>query len=218
MLTDEIIFFENKTKNNYLCRVKPLNNISNMKKFTMILGAVILGFMLASCGDNKKDTIIEKFNTFFDEETATLSQIDDADALVEYAHSFSERHDNLFTKLTEEFPLDDDENFVGMNQEDNDAVWGSYQDRFDALNEQFIEKGAAFFEPIIADLEDFITEDIFPLAEQYDVVPDDVIESLNDQLMQKFDMAEKYIDLCNDEQYDRYLDILSLFSDDEEEE
>lgn len=66
-----------------------------MKKVTLLLGAIVLGFMLTSC-ENKKQTAVNLFNTFFDEELATLNKVEDADGWMAYYDAASERFDNFF--------------------------------------------------------------------------------------------------------------------------
>ena len=69
-----------------------------MKKVTLLLGALVLGFVLTSC-ENKKDVAVSLFNTFFDEELAQLNKVGDADSWMAYYDAASERFDNFFNTL-----------------------------------------------------------------------------------------------------------------------
>ena len=190
-----------------------------MKKVTLLLGALVLGFVLTSC-ESKKDNAIKMFNTFFDEELAQLNKVEDADSWMAYYDAASERFDNFFSMLNEKVPLDEDGNIIGLNQTDSDAAMKIYDDRMDDYLAQRDAKGAALYEPFISDLEGSF-DDIVNLFDQYESVesvPDEAFDPLYDKFMEKFDLADQYVLLSDDEQYDRYLVLYDmLYGDDEEE-
>ena len=200
------------------------NNITlttiNMKKVTLLLGAIVLGFMLTSC-ENKKQSAINLFNTFFDEEVSILNKVEDADGWMAYYDAASERFDNFFNMLNEQVPLDDDGNIIGLKQADSDEALKIYDDRMDDYLAKRDEKGAALYEPFISDLEGSF-EEILGLFDQYENVedvPDEVFDPLYDKFMEKFDAADQYVLLSDDDQYDRYMTLYDiLYSEDEETE
>ena len=190
-----------------------------MKKVTLLLGAIVLGFVLTSC-ENKKATAVNLFNTFFDEEISLLNKVEDADGWMAYYDAASERFDNFFNKLNEQMPLNDDGDIIGLNKADSDEAMKVYDDRLDDYLAQRDAKGAALYEPFISELEGSF-EDIMGLFDQYEsveAVPDEVFDPLYDKFIEKFDLADQYVLLSDDEQYDRYLVLYDMLYGDEEEE
>jgi hypothetical protein len=190
-----------------------------MKKVTLLLGAIVLGFMLTSC-ENKKQTAVNLFNTFFDEELATLNKVEDADGWMAYYDAASERFDKFFNTLNEQIPLNDDGNIIGMSQADSDEALKIYDDRMDDYLAKRDAKGAALYEPFISDLEGSFDE-ILGLFDQYENVedvPDEQFDPLYDKFMEKFDLADQYVLLSDDDQYDRYLVLYDMLYGDEEAE
>ena len=190
-----------------------------MKKVTLLLGAIVLGFMLTSC-ENKKETALNLFNTFFDEELAQLNKVEDADGWMAYYDAASERFDNFFNMLNEKLPLDENDNIIGLSQTDSDEAMKVYDDRMDDYLAQRDTKGAALYEPFINDVEDSFME-IVGLFDQYDdpdAIPDEVFDPLYDKFMEKFDLADQYVLLSDDDQFDRYMALYDMLYGDEEEE
>ena len=190
-----------------------------MKKVTLLLGAIVLGFMLTSC-ENKKETALNLFNTFFDEELAQLNKVEDADGWMAYYDAASERFDNFFNMLNEKLPLDENDNIIGLKQADSDEAMKVYDDRMDDYLAQRDAKGAALYEPFINDVENSFDE-IVGLFDQYDnpdAIPDEVFDPLYDKFMEKFDLADQYVLLSDDDQFDRYMVLYDMLYGDEEEE
>lgn len=190
-----------------------------MKKVTLLLGAIVLGFMLTSC-ENKKETALNLFNTFFDEELAQLNKVEDADGWMAYYDAASERFDNFFNMLNEKLPLDENDNIIGLSQTDSDEAMKVYDDRMDDYLAQRDAKGAALYEPFINDVESSFDE-IVGLFDQYDnpdAIPDEVFDPLYDKFMEKFDLADQYVLLSDDDQFDRYMVLYDMLYGDEEEE
>lgn len=190
-----------------------------MKKVTLLLGAIVLGFMLTSC-ENKKETALNLFNTFFDEELAQLNKVEDADGWMAYYDAASERFDNFFNMLNEKLPLDENDNIIGLSQTDSDEAMKVYDDRMDDYLAQRDAKGAALYEPFINDVENSFDE-IVGLFDQYDnpdAIPDEVFDPLYDKFMEKFDLADQYVLLSDDDQFDRYMVLYDMLYGDEEEE
>lgn len=190
-----------------------------MKKVTLLLGALVLGFMLTSC-ENKKESAINIFNTFFDEELAQLNKVEDADGWMAYYDAASERFDSFFEMLNEKLTLDENDNIIGMSKADSDEALKVYDDRMDDYLAQRDAKGAALYEPFITDVEDSFME-ILGLLDQYEsaeAVPDEVFDPLYDKFVEKFDLADQYVLLSDEEQYDRYLELYDLLYGEEEEE
>ena len=168
-----------------------------MKKFTLILGALVISFIMASCS-NKKDEVIKIFNNFFDNEMTALNSVDNADACIEYVKASDARFTDFFTQLDKEFP-NDNNGFKGFKTEDNEAAMKVFEDRMGKLQDLMKTKGETYFEPYIAKLEELV----YGLAEniEQDVKPADDIA---DQILAAYENTDKYVDLASDEQYERY--------------
>ena len=158
-----------------------------MKKVTLLLGAIVLGFMLTSC-ENKKANAINIFNTFFDEEISLLNKVEDADGWMAYYDAASERFDGFFDMLNEKLALDENDNIIGMSKADSDEAMNVYDTRMDDYLAQRDAKGAALYEPFITELEGSFDE-MLGLLDQYDdvnAIPDEVFDPLYDKFMEKF--------------------------------
>ena len=59
---------------------------------------------------------------------------------------------------------------------------------------------------------------LFDQYESVEAVPDEVFDPLYDKFIEKFDLADQYVLLSDDEQYDRYLVLYDMLYGDEEEE
>lgn len=190
-----------------------------MKKVTLLLGAIVLGFVLTSC-ENKKQTAVNLFNTFFDEELAQLNKVEDADGWMAYYDAASERFDNFFSMLNEKLPLDENDNIIGLKQADSDEALKVYDDRMDDYLAKRDAKGSSLYEPFISDLEGSF-DNIIALFDQYEKVedvPDEAFDPLYEAFMEKFDVADQYVLLSDDEQYDRYMALYDMVYGEEEEE
>lgn len=190
-----------------------------MKKATLLLGALVLGFVLTSC-ENKKETALNMFNTFFDEELAQLEKVQDADGWLAYYDAADARFDDFFNMLNEKLPIDENDKIIGLSQADSDEAMKVYDERFDDYLAKRDAKGSALYEPFITDVENSFME-IVGLMDQYenvDAIPDEVFTPLYDNFMEKFDLADKYFLLSDDEQFDRYYEYYDLVYGDDEEE
>lgn len=189
-----------------------------MKKIILFLGAVVLGFMLSSC-ENKKNIAINMFNSYFDQEEAIFSQVEDADAFLEYLDGVDERFDKFYNELNEKCPLDEDDNIIGLSEADNDAAMKVFSDRLDAFAELRDAKGVALYEPYIADLENYWYGDIAEMFDEYETlenIPEEVFNAVNGKYQEKFSLAQKYAMLSDDDQYDRFLYFVADETEDEE--
>lgn len=175
-----------------------------MKKFTLILGALVISFIMASCS-NKKDEVIKVFNTFFDNEMAALNSVDNADACLEYTKASDARFVDLYTKLDKEFPITENNEFVNFSKADSEAAMKVYEDRMGQWENLMKSKSETYFEPYIAKLEELV----YGLAEniEQEVKPADDIA---DQILAAYENTDKYVTIATEEQYQRYSDVDEL--------
>lgn len=188
-----------------------------MKKIALLFGALIMGFMITSCGNKKAETL-NLFNTFFDEEVSLLNKVEDADGWMAYYEAASERFNDFFDMLNKEIPLDENDNIVGLSKTESDEVMNAYDNRMDDYLAKREAKGSALYEPFISDLESSFN-DVLNMLNQYEnveAIPDEQFNPVYDKLVEKFDLADQYVMLSDDSQYDRYLAIYDqLFGDEE---
>lgn len=191
-----------------------------MKKITLIFSALVLGLILTSC-ENKKDTAVKLFNTFFDEEIAYLNKVEDADAFLTYFDESDKRFDEFYSKLDKKCPLNEEGDFIGMKKEDSDATMAVFDGRMDEYVALRDSKSEVLYEPIVAELENYWYDKMVPMLDQYENtedIPDEVFFPLYDEFEALFDKAEKYVRLSSNEQFDRFYEYYDLFYADEDGE
>ena len=180
----------------------------------------MVGLMLTSC-ENKKDMAINLFNTFFDEEATFLNQVKDADDFLAYYDAADQRFDEFYTMLGEKVPINENDEIIGLKKADSDEAMKVYNDRIDDYIAQRDAKSEVLYEPFIAELENYWDNTMVPMLDSYenaDDIPDEVFYPMYDELEARFDVAEKYVRLSSDEQFDRFYEFYDLFYSDEEEE
>ena len=64
-----------------------------MKKLTLMFGALVMGFMITSCGNSVNDALIADIDAYFDQATAKLEAIDNAEDFLDYAAKMSDGSD-----------------------------------------------------------------------------------------------------------------------------
>lgn len=186
-----------------------------MKKLTLVLGALIMTFMLNSC-TNKKDAVIAVFNTFFDQEVAALNNVSNADDFLSFLTASDERFNAFYEQLDKDYPITENDEFVGFSKADSDAAMKVYNDRFDAFETLKATKGEELFEPYLTKLEDVVNGLADDLVNEVEPAEDIV-----DQILAAYADIEKYADLGSEEQAERFGetdDLVKLIFGIEEEE
>lgn len=187
-----------------------------MKKLTLFLGAVVLGFMLVSCG-NKKDQVIKVINDYYDNEIVELNKVDNLNALLEYRDASDERAEAL-NKVW--FPQDEtaDDPLKDLSEEELETVYSVIDDRWDELDDLFDTKASGFYEPIISDLEASYNE-LVELVEPYEdaeAVPDELFDPVYEKFLEKYELAMDHRDLANHDQFDRLYVFIQKLEDEED--
>lgn len=172
-----------------------------MKKLTIILAAVVMGFM-TSCGGSVKDAIINDVENYFTEAEQKLAAIDNADEFIAFATSMNDRSD--FLKV-----LDEKYGQKTISDEDDEAIQNFIYDRATAYNQAEAKKCAEFLTPImdrfvkaVDALYTPFTEGVVPEEEAFyamydemDQAEDEVLkfadcENIPDELIEQFSAAE----------------------------
>lgn len=188
-----------------------------MKKLTAFFGAILLGFVLVSCTNNPKESILKDIDTFFDQEVATLNGINTADDMVAYLEAYDGKIDEFAQNLDNKYPVTDDNIFVGMSKEEDDAIMAHLDERYDGLWNIINEKGGQMMEPYIVNLES-IVEGLMNDIEN-GVTPN--LDEALSPILDAYDNIEKYSILGTEEQYERFSQadeiIYHIYGLDEEE-
>lgn len=187
-----------------------------MKKLSTLFGAIVLGFVLASCTTNPKENILKDIDAFFDQEVATVNAIANPDDLVAYIDGYDQKIDEFSTKIDNTYPVTSENIFKGMTKEEDDAIMEHLNQRYDGLWDIINTKGGEMMEPYIAHFEEVVDGLVNDIIN--DVEPaDDIV----DQLLAAYDDIEKYAVLGTDEQAERFGEadgiVAMIFGLDEEE-
>jgi hypothetical protein len=142
-----------------------------MKKLTFVFGAIILGFMLTSCGEPVKDSIIKEIDNYFTDAEKQLSEINNSEDFLVFANVMSDRSDLL--ELL-------DEKFGGkkISDEDNEAVMNYASERATAYNNKEAEKAAEFITPALDDLE-AVVDDLYTQFQSGEGLQDESVLKFN---------------------------------------
>lgn len=177
-----------------------------MKKITLFLGAVVLGFMLVSCG-NIKDQAIKELGAYYDNETAEFNKVQNADDFWAYIDAWDSRSSSFFESFNKTYPMDSLMNFVGMSEKDNEELLNFYNECYDKHQKMINLKAFELYEPMLSDAEN-ARNDFDAFVDQYDKVedmPEDQLQAKFDKFCEKFDLASENSGLAQDtKQHDRY--------------
>lgn len=122
-----------------------------MKKLAFVFGALIMGFMITSCGESVKDGMIKLVDTYFASAEADLANIDNVADFLSYAEVMNDRSD-LIDQLQEQFG----------EKEISDADWEVVEnymyDRATTYNKAESAKCSEFLVPAIERFENIINK------------------------------------------------------------
>ena len=122
-----------------------------MKKLAFVFGALIMGFMITSCGESVKDGMIKLVDTYFASAEADLADIDNVADFLSYAEVMNDRSD-LIDQLQEQFG----------EKEISDADWEVVEnymyDRATTYNKAESAKCSEFLVPAIERFENIINK------------------------------------------------------------
>ena len=165
-----------------------------MKKLTLIIAAVVMGFAFTACSDPSKDAILNEVSAFFTKAQTDIQAIDNAEELVNFVTTFDDKKNEFLNSLAEKFEIKDDQ-FVGFSEEENAEIMNKisemsteyhkveyakcgeimtpYIEKYDsivkALNEKF-EAGEEFPEEMVNQLKDAYND----IAKYADIVPEEL--------------------------------------------
>ena len=111
-----------------------------MKKLTMIVAVVIIGFIMTSCGNKEKD-LMNKANELFAQAETELNAIDNWDGFVTFFQSFKQKFDDFKAGYSN----------LKLSQETQDFL-SNKKEAFDQMESQ---KAGELFAPILEKGEQF---------------------------------------------------------------
>jgi hypothetical protein len=113
-----------------------------MKKLSLILAAVVMGFIMTSCGGSVKDSIMKDVDNYFTEAETKLAAIDNADDFIAFATSMNDRSE-ISNTLEERY------DGKKISEEDQEAIEAYIYDRATAYNKAEGLKCGEFLTPIM---------------------------------------------------------------------
>lgn len=113
-----------------------------MRRLSLILAAVVMGFIMTSCGSSVKDSIMKDVENYFTQAEQTLASIDNADDFIAFAKSMNDRSE-FMNQLDEQYG--DKE----ISAEDEEAIETYIYDRASAYNQAEGLKCGEFLTPIM---------------------------------------------------------------------
>ena len=167
-----------------------------MKKITLAIAVVIMGFVMASCGTkvSPTETILKAAQEFFDQAKAKLSAIDNAEDFLAFIDSFNTERDEFSENLFANY-LDDEGNLKGFTEEEIGNLQTKLSDIATEYNKEEANKAAEFIAPIIGRYENAVNA----LSEAIGNADEETF----DKLVEEYESVESELALFED--YDNVL-------------
>lgn len=125
-----------------------------MKRITLILTAILVGFVMASCQDQslKKEDIMKATNAFFEQGEQEIQTISSGEEFMAFYHAFNERKTQFVEELFADH-MDEEGNLKGYSEEEAEDIYNSIYERATAYNRTEAVKAAEFIAPAVDNLE-----------------------------------------------------------------
>lgn len=135
-----------------------------MKRLTLILATVLMGFVMASCQDSslKKEDIMKATNAFFEQAEQELQTISSGEEFMDFFRAFTEKKSQFIEELFVDH-IDEEGNLKGFSEEQAEDIYNSIYERATAYNRVEAVKAAEFIAPTVDNLEAAVNA----LYEQY---------------------------------------------------
>lgn len=162
-----------------------------MKKITLAIAVVIMGFVMTSCGTkvSPSETILKAAQEFFDQAKAKLSAIDNAEDFLAFIDNFNTERDEFSENLFADY-VDDEGNLKGFTEEEIGNLQTKLSDIATDYNKVEAAKAAEFMEPLIANYENAVNA-LYDAAGNVD-------EEAFGKLVSNFEAAEEGLRLFAD--------------------
>lgn len=157
-----------------------------MKKLTLILAAVVMGFLMTACNGNTDEKVKQATDAFFAQAEERVQAIDNIDDFMEFWNAFSEERDDFANEVAQPYVKGDD---VDIPQEVYDYVF----DRATAYNRVESAKCTEILTPLVdkyqACIESFYER--YLAGERFDL--ETMFENEDPELMQLADAEEEVL-------------------------
>lgn len=173
-----------------------------MKKVSLFLGAVLLGFMVSSCGEPTHEKIYKEVDAMFTQKEAEIKAIDNADDLLAFVVAMNETPE---LEVLSKYANADDE-LVGLTAEEADQLFDRMLDRrgiYEAVQE---EKCTELMEPLVAEYEKVVAD----LYEDYENDVPEPDTAMIDKWSELYDQIYKYAEIIPEALADRFLEADDL--------
>ena len=167
-----------------------------MKKITLAIAVVIMGFVMASCGTkvSPTETILKTAQEFFDQAKAKLSAIDNTEDFLAFVNSFNTEREEFSQNLFADY-VDEEGNIKGFTEEEIGNLQTNLSNLATEYNKEEATKAAEFIAPIIERYENAVNA----LSEAIGNVDEETL----DKLAEEYESAESELALFED--YDNVL-------------
>ena len=171
-----------------------LKILPNMKKFALTIAAVMIAFVMTSCGgESPKEKIMKTTDEFFTQAENNVQAITSGEDFMNLVADMETKRDELIQKLFGPYS-DNDGNIKGISDTDMEEIQSYIYDRATAYNKVEGAKAAEFISPALDEVERYTDE----LYAQFKAG-----EDLNLETVKKFDDAYVNVMIFND--YDNVL-------------
>lgn len=120
-----------------------------MKKLTLAIAAIVMGFVMASCDTtSKKDTIMNSADEFFTQAEEKVQAIESGEDFMAYFQQFADEKADFLQKTFGPY-MDEEGNVKGFTEEEWDEIQNFIYDRATAYNKVEGAKCAEFLTPAI---------------------------------------------------------------------
>jgi len=154
-----------------------------MKKITLAIAAVVIGFVMASCGNSvsPKETILKATEDFFTQAKTNLQAIDNAEDFLAFVNNFAQEKDAFIQNVFADY-MDEEGNLKGFTEEELTDLQTQLGDMATAFNKEEALKAAEFITPLVENYENAVNA-------LYDAIGN-VDEETFHQLVENFEDAE----------------------------
>ena len=154
-----------------------------MKKITLAIAAVIIGFVMASCGNSvsPKETILKATEDFFAQAKTNLQTINNAEDFLAFVNNFAQEKDTFIQNVFADY-MDEEGNLKGFTEEELTDLQTQLGDMASAFNKEEALKAAEFITPLVENYENAVNA-------LYDAIGNADEETFH-QLVENFEDAE----------------------------
>ena len=124
-----------------------------MKKFTLAIAAVMIAFVMTSCGgESPKEKITKATDEFFTKAEQELQNITNGEDFMAHFYQFEDDKQAFLQNVLADY-LDEDGNIKGISESEGAEIEKYISERATAYNQAESKKAYEFMEPVVAKYE-----------------------------------------------------------------